>query len=144
MSTAVDSANLILKLYETRREETMRKGRNFVFGLDLKSPEDVMNVMMGPDGAYLRMVLGYWDMAASFVTHGAIDSHMFNDANGEHFVAFSKVEPFLPALREGMMNPDFLKHLEKVCYDAPGGKERVAMIRERIRAMLAARAATKS
>ena len=52
-----------------------------------------------------------------------------------------KVEPFLAQVREMMGSPDFLKNLEKVCYDAPGGKERVAATRERIRGMLASRAA---
>jgi ABC-type nitrate/sulfonate/bicarbonate transport system permease component len=62
-----DSAELILKLYDLRREETMRKARNWIFGFNPTSAEDYWNTMMDPEvGGYLRMVTSYWDMAASF------------------------------------------------------------------------------
>jgi hypothetical protein len=141
MSTAVDSANLLLKLYELRREETMRKARDFMITFDPRSVEAIQSVMMGPEGGYLRMVYSYWDMAAAFVVNGAIDAKMFDDVNGEHLVVFGKLEPFLPQLREMFQNPNYLKSLEHVCKTAPGGLERVAAIRERLRQGLAMRAA---
>ena len=138
MSTAVDSANLILKLFELRREEKMREARNFMLTFDPKSVGDYMAGMMGPNSAHIRMVMSYWDMAATFVANGAIDAKMFDECNGEHIMAFGKIEPFLPQLRE-MMGPTVFKNLEQVCVSAPGGIESVRTTRERIRQMLAAR-----
>jgi len=119
----------------------MRTARDFMFTFDPKSFEDIQGVLMGPHSGHFRMVLGYWDMAASFVTNGAIDAKMFYDANAEYINAFGKVEPFLDPLRKLLNNPDFAKHLEQVCREGPGGLERVAATRERMRQILAARAA---
>jgi hypothetical protein len=127
----VESADLILKLYELRREETMRKARNWMFTFNPTSVDDVERTMMDPEvGGYLRMVLSYWDMAASFVNHGAIDAEMFRDTVGEHIGVFAKLEPFLPELREKWEMPDAFKHLEQVIYDSPNGKERLEKTRE--------------
>lgn len=141
MPTPFESADLILKLFELRREETMRKARDFMFGFDPKSFEEIQAVLMGPHSGHFRMVVSYWDMAASFVTNGAIDAKMFSDANAEHINAFGKVEPFLAPLRKLLNNQDFAKHLEQVCKEGPGGLERVAATRERMRQLLAARGA---
>jgi hypothetical protein len=141
MPTPFESADLILKLYELRREETMRKAREFVAGLDPRSMEEFMAAAMSPEGNYVRMVYGYWDMAASFVVNGAIDATMFDEANGEHVGAFAKVEPFLDQFRKVLNNPAFLKSLEKVCLEMPNGSERVAATRERTRQQIAGRAA---
>jgi hypothetical protein len=141
MSTPVDTANIILKLYELRREETMRKARDFMLGFDPKSFADIQAVFMSPEGSYFRMVTSYWEMAASFVTSGAVDATTFDESQGEHILVFCKVEPFLAELRAMFASPNYMKNLEKVCTEAPGGLERVKATRERIRGMLAARAA---
>ncbi len=141
MATPVDSANLILKLYDLRREETMRKGRNFVFGFDPKTADEYLSTMMGPNGGHLRMVVSYWEMAATFVNQGAIDATMFDETNGEHILVFAKVEPILSDLRAKMGAPGLLANLEKVCLSAPGGLERVRATGARIRGMIAAQAA---
>jgi hypothetical protein len=144
MSTAVDSANLLLKLYELRREETMRAARNYMIGFDPKNVGEYMAGMAGPHSAHIRMVMSYWDMAASFVVNGAIDAKMFDEANGEHIMAFGKVEPFLAELREAFGSPGVFKNLEQVCTSAPGGIERVRAMRERMRQMMASRASSAS
>ncbi len=120
-----------MKLYDLRREETMRRARNWVFTFNPTSVEDVEKAMMDPEtGGLLRMVLSYWDMAASFVNHGAIDADMFNETSGEHIGVFAKIEPFLPELRERWQQADAFQHLEKVVYDRPGGKEQLVRTRE--------------
>jgi hypothetical protein len=144
MSTAVDSANLLLKLYELRREDTMRAARNYMIGFDPKNLGEYMAGMAGPHSAHIRMVMSYWDMAASFVVNGAIDAKMFDEANGEHIMAFGKIEPFLAELREAFGSPGVFKNLEQVCTSAPGGIERVRAMRERMRQMMASRASSAS
>jgi hypothetical protein len=141
MSTPVESANLILKLYELRREPVMREARNTFFGFDPKSAEDYLAAMMGPQSAHIRMVTSYWEMAASMVTAGAIDSAMFEASAGEHVIVFGKIEPFLPQLREMMGSPNMFKNLEQVCTSAPGGLERVRAQMQRIRSMMSQRSA---
>jgi hypothetical protein len=120
-----------MQLYDLRREETMRKARNWMFSFNPTSVEDVEATMMNPEvGGYLRMVLSYWDMAAAFVNHGAIDADMFNETAGEHIGVFAKMEPFIEDLRIKWGQPDAFKHLEKVIYDKPGGKEQLVKTRE--------------
>lgn len=130
----VESADLILKLYDLRREAKMREARNFMFTFNPTSVDDWWKSMMDPEiGPYVRMVTSYWDMAASFVNHGAIDAEMFNDTAGEHLFVFAKVEPILAELRERFQNPKAFYHLEKVIMDAPDGAEKLAKTKEFIK-----------
>ena len=127
----VESADLILKLYDLRREATMRKARDWMFTFNPTSAQEYMATMMDPEvGGYLRMVSSYWDMAASFVNHGAIDAEMFNDTVGEHMMVFAKIEPFLAELREMFQEPKAFAHLEKVILDQPNGAEKVKKTQE--------------
>ena len=136
-----ESAELILKLYELRREEKMREARNWIISFFPESAQDVLQVMINQEtSAYFRMVTTYWDMAASFVNHGAIDEEMFADAHGEHFVVFCKVEPFLPELRETLGTPKMLANLETLIMRQPDAKERLAATRERMKRWMQARA----
>ncbi len=126
-----ESAELILRLYDLRREATMREARNWMISFFPESAADVIQAIINPEtSAYYRMVVTYWDMAASFVNHGAIDEEMFADAHGEHLVVFSKIEPFLPELRETMGNPNILGNLEKLIMRQPDAKEKLAKTRE--------------
>jgi hypothetical protein len=140
MSTAVDSANLILKLYELRREDTMRQARNFMFTFHPTSAQEYMAGVMGPNGPFIRMTTSYWEMACSFVVNGAIDGTIFNDSNGEHIITFAKIEPFLADLR-GMMGPTLFKNLEHVCIGPLVGIEKVRATGERMRGYAAQMAA---
>jgi hypothetical protein len=127
MATKVESADLLLKLYDLRREEKMRKAREWMFTFNPTNADDYFQTMMDPEvGGYLRMVTSYWDMAASLVNHGAIDAEMFNDTVGEHIMVFAKIEPIIGQLREKFESPEAFKHLEKVILDSPNGAEKVA------------------
>jgi hypothetical protein len=125
-------ADLILKLYELRREKTMREARNWFFQFNPKGKEDFIEVLTSDKSGLYRMVISYWDMACSFVNNGALDAQMFNDANGEHMFVYAKLEPFLPTLREEMGNPNFLAHLEKVVKECPDYETKIANIRTRM------------
>ncbi len=142
------SADLILKLYDLRREETMRKARNWMFTFNPTSADDINKTMMDPEvGGYLRMVLSYWDMAAALVNRGAIDAEMFNDTNGEHIGVYAKIEPFIAALREQWEMPEAFQPLEKVIMDRPDGALRVKKAQEwmkKIHAEMAAAGTTEA
>ena len=147
MSEKYEDANLILKLYELRREEVMRKARQWMIGFMPQSVDDIFTTLMDEQAnAYFRMVTSYWDMAASFVNHGALDEQMFFDANGECLVVFAKIEPFLEEIRSTSGMPQYLQHLEQLVMRLPDAQERLSGIRERMKrfAAMRAEAASKS
>lgn len=139
-------AELILKLYDLRREETMRKARDWMIRFNPESIQDITSALMNEQhSAYFRMVTSYWEMAAALVNHGAIDEDMFNDTNGEHLVVFAKVQPFLADMR-AQFSPQMLQNLETLIMRTPDADKRLASLRERFRrmaAMLAEREQTK-
>jgi hypothetical protein len=144
MATAQD-ADLIIKLYDLRREKTMRKAREF-FILEFfpKSADDVMQLFTNSEehpeqNAYFRQMTSYWDMVAAMVNHGSIDQALFFDTNGEFFIVWAKLSDFIGELR-GFMGPQFLANLEKVIAVAPNSAERVRKTKERFNAMAAQRA----
>src|SRR4051794_24001490 len=106
-------ADLILNLYDLRREETMRKARNWMLTFNPDSIDDVVAAVTSANSAYFRQVTSYWEMAASLVNHGAIDEEMFNDANGEHMFVFAKFQPFINEIR-AQFDPHSFHHLEKL------------------------------
>ena len=140
MSTAYESATLLIRLYELRREPMMREARTwFVSKFHATSIDELMQVLSGPNSAHFRMVASYWEMAASFVNHGAIDEQLFNETNGEHVAVYAKVEPFLADLRELTKTPDLLSNLEKLVSRIPEANEKTAGFRERAKAKQSAR-----
>ena len=126
-------ADLILKLYDLRREAVMREARNWFFSFNPTTTAEYMEAMMSEKSGYVRMVISYWDMAASLVNNGAIDEQLFNDANGEHLFVFAKIEPILAELRQQWNQPEMLKHYETLVRRIPNNEEILAGIRERIK-----------
>ena len=140
MTDKAKSAELILKLYDLRREPVMREARNWFFSFNPESIEDIQRAGMGEHSAYYRMVTSYWDMACAFVNHGAIDPEMFADTNGEQVLVFVKLQPFLEQLR-ATVSPMYMQHIEKQVMSMPNIEERIARMREMMKRMAQARAA---
>jgi hypothetical protein len=140
MSREAKSADLIMRLYDLRREATMREARNWFISFFPESVEDIMRTMIDPaTSAYYRMVTTYWDMAAGFVNHGAIDEEMFLDSNGEAWVVFAKVQPYLKEAREMLENPGYLHNLEKLLMKQPDAIQKCESRRETMKRWMAAR-----
>ncbi|HLX45265.1 MAG TPA: hypothetical protein VKR43_17580 [Bryobacteraceae bacterium] len=128
-----EEAGLILKLYELRREETMRQARDWYFReFNPESLSDFQAAMFSAHSGHLRMVVSYWDMAAALVNNGAISLEMFTDTNGEHIGVFAKIEPLLKEIRGGFA-PQFAANLEKLIDAQPDGRKRVAANREQMK-----------
>ncbi len=136
-----DDANLCLRLYELRREETMRKARQWFGTVSLTSMDDLQKAAPpgSQENAYWRMVTSYWDMAAAFVTTGVLNEDLFHQTNGEALFVWEKVRPLVPAIREAFHAPAYLANLEKVCNGAIQrmGKEAYEAFAARIRGMSA-------
>ena len=132
MSDKHQDVALILKLYELRREEGIRRARKWYFtDFNPQTVDDVVKIFSsGHDGsAYFRMITSYWEMAASFVNNGGIDEKMFFDANGEHIGVFSRIEPFIEDLRKAIGMPDYLRQLENLVRRTPNAAERLERLR---------------
>ena len=143
MPTPFESAQLNLKLFDMRREPELRAARAwFILEFHPETPDEFFGTLFGEKNSWMRMVMGYWDMAASMVTHEAIDRDMFLAAHTEIIGAFSKVQPFLAALRErqGPHVQAHVEHTENVvrCL-AVDGEEQLAARRTRLKSLWLAR-----
>jgi hypothetical protein len=132
-----DEAGLILKLYELRREETMRKARDWYFrDFNPQTMAEFSAAIFGEHSGHVRMVVTYWDMAAVLVNRGAISLDLFTDANGEHIGVFAKIEPILGEIR-ATFGPQFATNLEKLIDATPDGRKRTAATRDQMKAIRA-------
>jgi hypothetical protein len=140
-----EDANLILRLYEIRRDEAMRKARAWFIGeFNPASVQDILSVLMGEHSADFRMVASYWDMAAAFVNFGAIDEEMFNAINTEHVAVYAKLQPFVAEIRAMPGVPPYLyfKNLEPLVLRMPDAQERIAVMKRFMKSRAEARAKT--
>lgn len=128
-----DDAELILKLYDLRREPVMREARNWMFTFNPTSIQDVFDALLGEHSGHYRMVISYWDMAAAMVNNGAIDETLFNETNGEHIFVYSKIEPVIEEIRTMFGSPEFLRNLEILVKRIPNIDEKLPAMRERMR-----------
>jgi hypothetical protein len=120
-------AQLILKLYELRTEPCLRAARKWIiedfwpataeefFAVQRNSTTD--------QNAYLRQVVSYWEMAASFVLHGALDASLFFDCASENLLILAKFHSLLAEIRKDL--PDFMKNTEELLYRFPAGQKRL-------------------
>ena len=145
-ATAVD-AQVILQLYDLRRDSEMRKARHFVSAeLWPESAEDTLRIARAypsPENTWLRQVTSYWEMAASFVLRGALHEGLFFDASGEMYCVYAKFKPVLKEIRQKL--PFFLLTVEKVVMNTPEGRKRLERLEKRLarrKQKLAERSAT--
>jgi hypothetical protein len=133
-------AELILKLYDLRRETVMREARKYVFEFAPQSIDDVMAVLgdfSSQENAYLRQVFGYWGMAASFVLRGALNEDLARDSFNEMFFVYAKFEPYLAEIRKRTGVDIFGANMQKFVESSSESRERVKRFQERFAAMRA-------
>jgi hypothetical protein len=113
-----DDANLILRLYEMRREERMRHARAWFTGKckGVQSYEELITLAPGgsDENASYRMVVTYWDLVSSFIVSGILHRELFFQSGRELLLVWERVRPFLPSMREAYKDPNYLKNLETV------------------------------
>jgi hypothetical protein len=134
-----EDANLILKLYDLRREPVMRDARNWFFGFNPTSLQDFVDALMGEHSGYYRMVVSYWDMAASMVNLGAIDEELFNASGGEMVFVYAKIAKFIPELRQMFGSPELLQNMETLVRRIPNIDERIEQMNTRMKQFAALR-----
>ncbi|HBY60709.1 MAG TPA: hypothetical protein DEH78_12860, partial [Solibacterales bacterium] len=115
-----EDVNLILRLYEMRREERMRKGRDwFAKNCKPKSMEELMQLIPPgtDDNASFRMVVTYWEMVASFVTSGVLNRDLFFQSGRELVFVYTRLRALIPSIREQYKDPTQMRNLEAVALD---------------------------
>ena len=129
-------AQLILQLYDLRREAEMRKARNFyALQFNPQSFDDVVKVVgaFGSDeNRWFRQIVSYWEMAASLVLRGAVNEELFWDSNGEVLFVFAKIKPFLAQLRKTFDSPEFLGHMDKLIHHSAENRRRLKVMEDRM------------
>ncbi len=132
-----DDVNLIVKLYELRREEKMRAARSWFAG-NFKCKTMAEFAQLCPPGsetnAMARQVTSYWDMVASFVTSGVLNEELFFQSNRELLFAWVRVEPLIAEIRAAFKDENYLKNLETVAksYEKFLSHEAVLAFRARV------------
>jgi hypothetical protein len=145
MPTPFESAQLNLQLFDLRRDPVLREARAWFTGeFNPETMAEFVAIVGGDRNASFRMVLGYWDRAASLVTTGAVDADAFRAAHGEIFATFSKVQPFLADIRAASGEPEFCKHMETVVLGAANADAILTRRREAIRAAAKAKASASA
>lgn len=132
-----EDANLILKLYELRREEKLREARQWFASEFRPQTFDDIKALLIPDhpsNTAFRMVISYWDMAASFAVRGPLNAELLLESAGELIGVWALVEPFIADLRELVKLPEFLRNLEEIIKLVNWAPQRVAWIQARIAA----------
>ncbi len=138
-----EDAQIIMRLYNLRRESEMRKARAWFAGFWPRDAHDIIRVVNGADpqeNAWFRQVTGYWEMASSFVLRGALSEELFFDSGGELWFILSKVHPFLKEVREKTNNSYLFQRMEKIASRTKEGRERLQMMLKRAEARRAAAA----
>jgi hypothetical protein len=139
--TAAD-AEIIMRLYELRREAEMRKARHwFASAFWPKNADDVVQVINNAnpqENAWFRQVSGYWEMAASFVLRGALNEDLFFDSGTEMWFTLAKVYPFLKEVREKANSPHFLARSEQLATRTQEARDRLELMVKRVEARRAA------
>ena len=133
-------AELIMKLYDLRREAEMRKARHWLTAEFWPQTADdfirVVNSFPSQENAWLRQVGSYWDMVASLVLHDALNQELFLEpgCSGEMFFIFAKIHPFLKEIREKMNNPDVFANIEKVATGSKTARKRLERFSKNVEA----------
>lgn len=140
---AIRQAELIVKLYELRRESVMRQARGYVGGEFLpKSIDELVGLVSAGDknAGYILQVYGYWDMVAGFVVHGALNEGLVYDTCQEMYFQYAKIHPYLRGFRKRMNLPEFLRSIERVVEGSAQGRERLKNMSDNISSIAEMRA----
>ncbi len=111
-----EQAQLHLQIYEMRREARLRQGRDWFFrNYHVETIEDAMRIAApGTEGgAFVGMVLSYWEQACAFLNYGLLHEDLFFETSGEFFGVWELAKAVVPQTRDRWSNQNYLAHLEK-------------------------------
>lgn len=126
-------ADILLKLYDLRREPELRKARDWcTLEFRPSSAADVLAVLREAGktdkNRWLRQFISYYEMVASLVHRGVLDRDLLEDSVNEYVGFYTLLKPFLKDIRETMGHPRFLKQIERLVEESPRGREQVVWV----------------
>ena len=122
--SSVEQAELMLRLYEMRREPEMRRAREYVMREFKPTAWDEVHYLSGSDGdRWFRMVTSYWEMVAAMVNRGFLDENLFFDTQGEGLFVWLRVKDVVPEGRKHL-RPTWLWNLEQMAVRQQAWREK--------------------
>jgi hypothetical protein len=137
-ANAIQQAELILHLYELRRETVMREARSYVGGEFLPaSAKEFVEIVSagGKHTSFVLQVYGYWDMVGAFVEHGALDATLVYNTCQEMYFQYAKIQPYLAEFRKQMNLPEWLISAERLIEGSKAGRARLRCMQKSLAAM---------
>ena len=141
---ALKQAELIVRLYEIRRDTGLRTARDYVGGeFKPKSVDEFVSLVKdgGKQSGHVLQVYGYWDMVSAFALHGALDPGLLYDVGQEMYFQWAKIAPFLAEFREKMGLPEWMRNIERVVDGSAEGRSRLQTMRRNLEEMARLRGA---
>jgi hypothetical protein len=124
-----DEVNLMLRLYDMRREPRLRQARAwFMEHFHPQSPDDMVQKypQNTEENTYIRMVISYWEMVGSIVNRGLINDELFFESNGEIWVVWDRMRSVVPTWRSAFKNPRLFGNIEDACKRLEAWREKIA------------------
>src|SRR5690242_21944761 len=124
-----EEVNLMLKLYEMRREPRLRQARSwFLEHFHPANPDDMIQKFPqgGEENTFIRMVISYWEMVASIVNRGLINDELFFESNGEIWVVWDRMRGIVPVWRAAFKNPKLFANIEETYHRLESWREKHA------------------
>ena len=124
-----EQAQLHLQVYDLRREARLRQARDwFQQNYYAETLEEAMRIApMGTEkGAFVGMVIGYWEQACALLNYGLLHEDLFFETSGEFFGVWELLKPVVPQFREQFKDPTMLENLEKAAQRYETWQERRA------------------
>src|SRR5439155_21596581 len=112
-------AELLLHLYEIRREPELRRARAwFLTEFKAAAWSEIKPRYLGhsEEDRFFRQTTSYWEMVATLVNRGVLHDELFFDHTGEHIVTWERVKPWLEGARAAI-RPTYLYQFEKLVND---------------------------
>jgi hypothetical protein len=118
VSNNYEGVELMLRLYDLRREPQLRKARNWYLDNFYPASSDEIKQKYprgSEEEAHIRMVLSYWNMVASILNRGLMDETMFFENNGEMWVVWDRIRQLVPMWRSSQKDATLFRNLEDAC-----------------------------
>ena len=134
-------ADIVLRLYEMRREPVRRESRNLLNRTFWPATADELLAVAKSDhpmNAAFRQVSTYWEMAYGMVRHGVLHADFMLDSNGEGLFLYARVAPFLEEYRRATSARAF-RNAEWVATQTDMGRQVAAHFTERVQKALASK-----
>jgi hypothetical protein len=130
-------AQIVLQLYDFRREAQMREARKFIVGEWWPQNADevikIVNSFGTVENQHFRQVFSFWEMASSLVHRGVLNGDLFDDWSNELYFCFAKIKPFLKQVRESTGSPKMYSNIERITQRTPESQEKLKTVEARVK-----------